>query len=453
MGPQSIRDWFAQTLSRSVFMFRSAHEMHPGRQIAMRTRLAYGWLGFLPLLLAIPASGQTQVVRFATFNTSLNRCADGQSNPCLAGGLQQAFANPSFEQGQQIAEIIQRVAPDIVLLNEFNFDPEGIAADLFQQNFLSVAQNISRSESPATPLAYPYRYLAPSNTGIASGFDLNNDGQIVTTPGTSAYGDDALGFGEFPGRYGMLLLSRFPIESDQVRTFQRFLWKDMPDALLPDDPRTPEPGDWYTPEELEVFRLSSKSHWDVPITIGDRTIHVLASHPTPPAFDGPEDRNGRRNHDEIRLWADYLTEGAGNYLLDDEGRPGPLPADGSFVIMGDLNADPVKGDSFAGAIDQLLSHPRVDSSQIPATPSGNTDTASFNLRVDYVLPSTDLRLVDTAIFRPPNRDPLARLIRASDHQLVWADLEIANVPEPAGGLLSLCGFAGLLAGARRNLVA
>jgi hypothetical protein len=46
------------------------------------------------------------------------------------------------------------------------------------------------------------------------------------------------------------------------------------------------------PEELEVFRLSSKSHWDVPIVIGRKTVHFLVSHPTPPVFDGPEDRNG-----------------------------------------------------------------------------------------------------------------------------------------------------------------
>ena len=87
----------------------------------------------------------------------------------------------------------------------------------------------------------------------------------------------------------------------------------MPGALLPDDPSTPEPADWYSPDELDVFRLSSKSHWDVPVRLPDgRILHLLASHPTPPVFDGSEDRNGRRNHDEIRFWADYVTPGAGD---------------------------------------------------------------------------------------------------------------------------------------------
>lgn len=62
---------------------------------------------------------------------------------------------------------------------------------------------------------------------------------------------------------------------------------------------------------LQVLRLSSKSHWDVPIDIplGDgvtQRVHMLLHHPTPPAFDGQEGRNLRRNHDEIRLFADYV---------------------------------------------------------------------------------------------------------------------------------------------------
>ena len=105
----------------------------------------------------------------------------------------------------------------------------------------------------------------------------------------------------------MVVYSKYPIDTDDVRTFQHFSWADMPGALLPDDPATAAPADWYSPEELDVFRLSSKSHWDVPIEIGKKTVHFLVSHPTPPTFDGTEDRNGTRNHDEIRFWADYVS--------------------------------------------------------------------------------------------------------------------------------------------------
>ena len=105
----------------------------------------------------------------------------------------------------------------------------------------------------------------------------------------------------------MAVYSRLPIDTKHARTFQHFLWKDMPGALLPDDPSKPGTADWYSPDELDVFRLSSKSHWDLPIEVGRQARALPGGHPTPPVFDGPEDRNGRRNHDEIRFWADYIT--------------------------------------------------------------------------------------------------------------------------------------------------
>jgi len=132
----------------------------------------------------------------------------------------------------------------------------------------------------------------------------------LAVPASSRVGgpNDAFGFGFFPGPYGMVVYSKYPIDHAAVRTFQHFLWKDMPGALLPDDPATPAPGAWYSTAELEQVRVSSKSHWDVPIQVGGRTVHFLVSHPTPPVFDGLEDRNGTRNHDEIRFWADYVQQ-------------------------------------------------------------------------------------------------------------------------------------------------
>lgn len=82
----------------------------------------------------------------------------------------------------------------------------------------------------------------------------------------------------------MVLLSKYPFDTENIRTFQHFLWKDMPDAYLPLDPATGD--NYYTDDELNVLRLSSKSHWDVPVKVGEKeVIHVLASHPTPPVFD------------------------------------------------------------------------------------------------------------------------------------------------------------------------
>jgi 3-phytase len=397
----------------------------------MLVTMVFAILAFLvPTALAQDPKGKPTPVRFATFNASLNRFSAGQ----LIGDL----SSPGNAQAAAVAEIIQRTRPDVLLINEFDFDENWEAARLFQENYLSISHNGSES------IAYPYHFVAPSNTGIPSGFDLNNDG-VVGGP------DDAFGFGFFPGQFGMAVYSMFPIDYENVRTFQTFLWKDMPGALLPDDPNTPEPADWYSPEELEVFRLSSKSHWDVPILIGGKTVHFLVSHPTPPVFDGPEDRNGRRNHDEIRFWADYILPSRSGYIYDDHGLGGGLQPGAVFVIAGDQNSDPFDGDSIPGSAQLLLEHPLVNSKVTPSsegaveqaglqgganeTHLGDPafDTADFNdiapgnLRVDYVLPRKNLRIVDSGVFWPTTDDPLFRLVGvfpfpSSDHRLVWVDV-------------------------------
>ncbi|MBG1268537.1 phytase [Nostoc sp. WHI] len=393
----------------------------------------------------------TGTIRFSQFNASLNRNAEGQ--------LVTDLSTQGNAQAKAVAEIIQRNNPDVLLINEFDYSPE--AVQLFRQNYLAVSQN------GAAAVDYPYFYIAPSNTGIASGFDLNNNGAVVTTPGAAGYGDDAFGFGSFPGQFGMLLLSKYPIDTANIRTFQNFLWKDMPNALLPDDTATPQANDWYSEDELAVLRLSSKSHWDVPIQVNGETIHALVSHPTPPVFDGPEDRNGKRNHDEIRFWADYITPGKGDYIYDDGGKNGGINAGSSFVIMGDQNADPLDGDSFDNAIHQLLQNPGINTNVIPtslggpqqaalqgganANHTGNPafDTADFadttpgNLRADYVLPSADLTIANSGVFWPLNTDPTFSPVGtfpfpSSDHRLVFADVQ-TGATEP-GKTIPSVGF-------------
>jgi hypothetical protein len=396
---------------------------------------------------AITAKSET-VIRFATFNASLNRNA--------AGAALTDLSSPGNAQADAVAEIIQRIRPDVLLINEFDFYEGEQLVRAFQKNYLGRAHN------GAPAIFYRYSFVAESNTGITSGFDLNNNGVYDSTPGDGSYGDDSFGFGEFPGKFGMAVYSRFPIDAAAVRTFQHFLWKDMPGALLPDDSATPAPADYYSPAELAVFRLSSKSHWDIPIRIGKETVHFLVSHPTPPVFDGTEDRNGRRNNDEIRFWADYVTPGAtSDYIYDDDGNEGGLAAGASFVIAGDQNSDPLDGDSIPGSIQQLLDHARVDDSFTPSSAGGaywsgvqglqnlthesdpRYDTADFcdnpvfppcsgpgNLRADYVLPSVGLEVVDGGVFWPTASDPLVYLtgagfpVPSSDHRAVWIDVAV-----------------------------
>jgi endonuclease/exonuclease/phosphatase family metal-dependent hydrolase len=377
------------------------------------------------------AVAEGEAVRVATYNVSLFRDQAGQLVRDLEGGENQ--------QAQRIAEVIQRVRPDILLINEFDYDSAGRAAELFRNKYLAVGQN------GCEPIEYPHYFTGPVNTGMPSGRDLDKDGR----PGGPA---DAIGFGRHEGQYGMLLLSKFPIHHQRVRTFQKFLWRDMPGALLPNNPATGAP--FYDEDDLAVQRLSSKSFWDVPVEVPARgasapfTLHLLCSHPTPPVFDGPEDRNGRRNHDEIRLVADYISPDKADYLSDDAGRRGGVLADARFVILGDLNADPVDGDGVPGAMDQLIKSPQVNSALTPASNGGkmatqrksdpNTagrgdpahDTSEFgnfqNLRIDYALPSRGLDAIASAVYWPAPNEPGGEAITASDHRPVWIEIRAAE---------------------------
>jgi Endonuclease/Exonuclease/phosphatase family len=364
-------------------------------------------------------------IRFATYNTSLYTETSGG----LIARLQKNDGS-----ARKIAAVIQHQKPDVLLLNEFDYDAAGVAADIFQKNYLAVAQD------GQTPINYPHRYFAPVNTGVQSGMDLDNNG-IIGGEGRSR-GNDAFGYGLHPGQYGMLVLSKFPIDKNAVRTFQNLLWKDLPNAIQPKDPTTKTA--WYSDAVWKNLRLSSKSHWDVPVKTPNGIVHFLVSHPTPPVFDGPEDRNGTRNHDEIKLWAEYLDNKNAAWLCDDKNQCGGLERTARFVIAGDLNADPADGDGVRGSIQQLLEHPRVlkhaapesEGAVIAAQNTGEAnlkhkgkpehDTGDFgpkvgNMRLDYVLPSANMKIKNSGVFWLKPDVAGHAWMDASDHRLVWVD--------------------------------
>ena len=391
--------------------------------------------------------GGEPVIRVATFNIQeLSAERLGATGPDGAGSDPAALA---------AAAIVQRVRPDLLVLNEIDFpDGDDRAANPAANARLFAERYLARG---AAPIDYPHAFAAPVNTGLLTGLDLDRDGRAAGPEdrGTREHGNDSFGYGVYPGQYGMALLSRHPIDREAVRTFQRHLWRDLPGHHLP--------ADWYGPAAAAVLRLSSKSHWDVPVLITGpvegRRLHLWISHPTPPAFDGPEDRNGRRNFDEIKLWVDYL-EGS-EALIDDRGRRGGYASDEPFLIAGDLNADPGDGALHDGltAIGQLLDHPRIhDPGDLLASrgaaehrreaiaaarAAGDTEkaadlerrahpernTAEFlgGRRVDYLLPGRGLEAVDGGVFWPSeDEDPegLALAKAASDHRLVWLDLRL-----------------------------
>ena len=311
----------------------------------------------------------------------------------------------------EAASRLQSLRPDVLLINELSYDapggPDVGESDEPGQNARRLAETyLARAQADSLePLSYQ-TVMLPVNTGRASGLDLNNDGRVVTdmpqVPGSPengavapqneagrVYGDDAWGFGTFPGQYGMALFVRDDLEvlRDSIRTLRLLPWSAMPNPSVPVDSVTGEP--YYSDAEWETLRLSSKSHWDIPIRLPDgRVVHVLASHPTPPTFDGAANHNGRRNHDEIQLWADYIT--GADYIVDDSSRAGGLPKGAAFVIMGDQNADPDEGDSYGTPIVSLIALDRVQDPVPTATERGQD---AF----------PDIDPDDTARWGPPRR--------------------------------------------------
>ncbi|GGX59449.1 endonuclease/exonuclease/phosphatase family protein [Saccharospirillum salsuginis] len=345
----------------------------------------------------------TRPLRIVTFNVALFR-----EEPMA---LVRELEGVGSAQLRAVVEVIRRLDADVLVLNELDYDDEHRALRLLNEVWLGRVM---------TP--YPYAFTAPVNTGVPSGRDLVKDESLAV--GRSS----PLGFGAFPGQYGMAVLSRVPIDVEACRTFRQFLWRDMPGADLP---RWPDGSAFYDADDLAVLPVSSKSHWDLVLRGEDRPFHLLVSHPTPPAFDGPERRNVCRNGDEIRFWVDYI--GGAEYPVDDAGRRGGLSPDAAFVVAGDLNASPIAGDSRPGAIQALLGHARVQAVR-PISPGAvgvrpdvadaDQHTADWGMRSDYLLPSRHWRVGDTGVFWPVPEDPFAEVVaRASDHRAVWLDCD------------------------------
>jgi endonuclease/exonuclease/phosphatase family metal-dependent hydrolase len=300
-----------------------------------------------------------------------------------------------------IAEGVTQLAPDILLLQEVDHDRDLHA--------LRALRDRLARDGPH----YPHILALRPNSGLYTGRDMDGDGRCCDAR-------DAQGYGAFSGQGGMALLSRYPIDRDAVQDFSALLWRDLPGALLPvNSDGAPFP----SPEAQAMQRLSYTGHWVVPVILPDGPLTLMVFHATPPVFDGAEDANGRRNHDELRFW---------QHVLD--GAFGPAPQT-RFVLMGDANLDPDDSDGRRGAIRALLSDPRLQDPRpmrpgpVAPTPNKSGDPRLHTvdwpppgpgpLRVSYILPSRDLRIGDAGIHWPLIDETTPA---ASRHRPVWVDL-------------------------------
>ncbi|MCX7558420.1 endonuclease/exonuclease/phosphatase family protein [Sulfitobacter sp. F26204] len=268
---------------------------------------------------------------------------------------------------------ITNARPDVIILQGIDYDMQNLA-------LAALAQEAD----------YPHHFSAPPNAGRMTAYDMDGDGN-TGGPG------DAQSYGHFYGQGSMALLSKYPVLLHDVQDHSEMLWQNLPHALSPETDGLPYP----SAKARAVQRLSSHGHWVIPIdhpTLGPVTI--LAYHAAPPVFDGPEDRNGKRNHDETAFWSHYL-----------DGAFGPSP-EARFILMGGANLDPDRGEGRSIAMRNLLNDPRLQD-PLPGQPTV-TFAQTGPMRVDYVLPSADWKVADAKVVMA---DPTA-----SRHSLVWVDL-------------------------------
>lgn len=267
--------------------------------------------------------------------------------------------------------------PDVLVLTDIDYDGD-LAALTALRDVLATGG-----------LDYPHLFAPVPNTGMPTGLDIDGDGR---TNGAR----DAQGYGRFPGDGGLAVLSRVRIRTDEVSDLSDVLWRDVPESrIAPDDPAT------------GVQRLSTAGHWRVPLDTSPRVLNLMMFAATPPVFDGPEDRNGRRNADEVAAWSHVL-----------DGRLGD-PVPDPFVIAGLANLDPDRGEGLRDVMRNLLLHTRLQDPQ-PQGPFGAAtadweEPSPGRLRVSYVLPSADLTVTGSAVEWADNGSP---------HKLVWVDVSL-----------------------------
>ena len=385
-------------------------------------------LTIAPLAAASTASAQPESAR--------SRCASrpttSRSTATPQGQLVSDLSTPDNAQAKAVAEVIQRTDPDVVLLNEFDYVEGGAAVDLFRDNYLEVAAQRCRCRSSTpTPSSHPSTPVSRA----ASTSTTTAPSVAVTTPSGSGCSRASTAWSSSPSTRS---------RPTAVRTFQKFLWKDMPGNVLPTS--------WYSPQEQDILRLSSKSHWDVPSPSASapstswlrtrRRRPSTVRRTATAAATTTRSASGPTTSRRARVATSTTTQGA---------RGGLNPSE-SFVILGDYNADPADGDSYDGAIHQLLGNRRIVDPQATSegaveaarlqgganlTHEGDPkyDTADFadgapgNLRVDYTLLSRSFTVRDAGVFWPVLADPLSRLtgvfpFPTSDHRLVWADVTL-----------------------------
>ncbi|MCR9109182.1 endonuclease/exonuclease/phosphatase family protein [Marivita sp. XM-24bin2] len=272
-----------------------------------------------------------------------------------------------------VANAIAEADADIVVLTRFDYD----ASSITLRAFAELVDN-------------GHRFVLPlnSNSGRPTNLDVDGDGRFGEP-------EDAQAYGRFPGQEALAVLSRFPLEDQEVRSFNEMLWRDLTGTLI-----------LKSDVGFGVQRVSSGGHWLVPVLVPGqpdaRKVTLLIGHAGPPVFDGPEDRNGRRNRDELRLWEQIIKD-----------------LTGPFAFMSNTNLDPERGEGARDAMALFLANSELQD------PLAGQVTAHWDrpgpMRVSYVLPSSGFEILSARVWP---------VLEGQQHSLITVDLALPDAPLP-----------------------
>lgn len=377
-----------------------------------------------PLTAPSPASPQESTtapkaeddLRVATLHADLT--ADSGAGES-AEQLVSALRTGNHVQARVIARTVQMNEPDVLVLTGVTYDDAEMVAEHLRSLYLSSGQD------GLDGMDYPHVFTAGTNSGQESGADLDGDG-IIGGPG------DAIGYGDYPGEYGMIVFSKHPIVEDEVRTFQNFLWRDLPHRSMPSD---------FSDLEASILRLQESSFWDVPVEVPGQSdpVHLLA---TSVAAQQPSEIEAARAEDIRTVISDYIS-GSAWYLTDDAGQSGGLAPGAEAIVAG---APVATAAATSEALETLLDSEQLqdpqpeavtemDVSQRSDSAEQTDDTATRHVpgdrdrRASLVLPGSGLDVSNSGIFWPGEGEDGYMLVDpSSSHslqdRLVWVDLTI-----------------------------
>ncbi len=325
-------------------------------------------------MLFAPFAINAEGLRVATFHAELTRKGPGL--------LLRDIGRGEDDQLKALKQISDAVRPQVLFVTQVDFDAELRTAKALQ-NYLG----------------YTHSFTLPPNSMVPTSLDLDRDGRT----------GDRQTWARYAGEGAMLLLSQYPIRLKFH--LNDLLWSDAKDAGLPEFAN----GDSFLPDEvLAVQKLVGQGLWVVEIAAPEGAVTFALFQNQTPVFDGPEDLNGLRNRAQLELLTQVINGDFGSF------------PDARFVLMGNANLDPERGQGERGAIAALLNDPRLHDPE-PTSAMGGNATAIWEkpgaMRVSYVLPSRDWYVEQSQVVWPSDGPLREAAEQASRHRMVWMDLK------------------------------